>query len=473
MELLTAAVGPAMAAMLAAGILAAGCSLLSINNTSTEAALFIDETPVTKEMVRAEFLHAWNGYKRYAWGHDALRPLSRGHRDWYKAPLLMTPVDAYDTMLIMGLDREAAEAKALIFDSLSFDHDMEVQHFEVSIRVLGGLISAYQMDGDERFLALARDLADRMLPVFDSPTGMPYRIVNLKTGKTSGRFSNPAEIGTYLLEYGTLSRLTGNPIYHEKAERAAIELYKRSSDIGLVGSMIDVETGLWIGRDASIGGGTDSYYEYLLKSAILFEDDKFMDMWERSIGGVNAHLADETGEGLWYGRGGMKSGRRTLTTFGALEAFLPGLLALGGDLGRAAALEKSCYRMWVLHGIEPEIMNYKSMKVVYGPYHLRPEIIESAYYLYHYTGDEEYRRMGSVFFNGLVRHCKTEAGYAALADVRSKNQLDEMESFFLAETMKYFYLLFAPPGEFDFDKVVFNTEAHPMFKPTDLSVNPE
>ena len=188
-----------------------------------------DAATVSSDRVRAEFLHAWNGYKQYAWGHDELKPLSKTYSDWYPTPLLMTPVDAFDTMILMGLTAEAAEAKDLILSRLDFDLDMEVQHFEVAIRILGGLISAQQLDGDPRFLELAIDLADRMLPVFDSNTGMPYRFVNLKTHKTRGRFTNPAEIGTYVLEYGTLSPLTGDPKYFDAAKRAIVALYHRRS----------------------------------------------------------------------------------------------------------------------------------------------------------------------------------------------------------------------------------------------------
>src|SRR6187549_3372022 len=80
--------------------------------------------------VKAEFLHAWNGYKKYAWGHDDLKPLSKTYHDWYAQPLLMTPVDALDTMILMGLDDEATTTKKYILDNLSFDKDIEVQNFE-------------------------------------------------------------------------------------------------------------------------------------------------------------------------------------------------------------------------------------------------------------------------------------------------------------------------------------------------------
>src|SRR5215467_6520046 len=191
--------------------------------------------------VKAEFLHAWSGYKKYAWGHDDLKPLSKTYHDWYSEPLLMTPVDALDTMILMDLDDEAAATRQYIVDNLSFDKDIEVQNFEITIRLLGGLLTNYQLTGDKRLLELADDLGNRLLPAFNSPTGMPYRYVNLKTGKTRGANSNPAEIGTLLLEFGTLSKLTGKQVYFDKAKRALTELYNRRSKIGLVGSSINVE----------------------------------------------------------------------------------------------------------------------------------------------------------------------------------------------------------------------------------------
>src|SRR5215470_8103618 len=170
--------------------------------------------------VKAEFLHAWSGYKKYAWGHDDLKPLSKSYHDWYPEPLLMTAVDALDTMILMELDDEAAATKQYILDNLSFDKDIEVQNFEITIRLLGGLLTNYQLTGDKRFLNLAEDLGNRLLPVFNSPTGMPYRYVNLKTGKTRDPISNPAETGTLLIEFGSLSKFTGKPVYYDKAKRA-------------------------------------------------------------------------------------------------------------------------------------------------------------------------------------------------------------------------------------------------------------
>jgi ER degradation enhancer, mannosidase alpha-like 2 len=412
--------------------------------------------------VREELLFAWRAYERHAWGHDELRPVTKAARDWYGDSLLMTPVDSLDTLLLMGLKDEAEKAKALIVEKLSFDKDISVKNFEVTIRLLGGLLSGYQMTGDERLLRLADDLGTRLLPAFDSPTGMPYMYVNLKTGKTKGSRSNPAEIGTLVLEFGTLAKLTGKPAFFDKAKNALVQLYNRRSKLGLVGEEIDVGTGQWVSRANHVGGGIDSYYEYLLKCARLFGDRECEGMWRESLRALNRHLADDTPDGLWYGQVDMDTGRRTATEFGALHAFLPAVLALGGDLKRARRLQDSCFRMWTSNGIEPEVIDYRTMKAVSPGYQLRPEIMESAYYLYRATKDPRYLEMGRRFFEDLVARCRTNDGYTTLKSVVTGEKGDLMPSYFLAETLKYLYLLFAPDTTLDLDRVVFNTEAHPL-----------
>jgi hypothetical protein len=426
----------------------------------------------TAAAVRAEFLHAWNGYKKYAWGHDDLKPLSKSYHDWYAEPLLMTPVDALDTMILMGLKEEAEATQQYIIQNLSFNKDISVQNFEVTIRLLGGLLSSYQLTDDKRLLALAEDLGNRLLPVFESPTGLPYRYVNLKTGKVRDPKTNPAEAGTLLIEFGTLSKLTGRPVFYEKAKRALVEIYQRRSAIGLVGTWIDVETGEWKDTDSHISGAIDSYYEYLLKCWLLFDDQDCKKMWLDSIAAINKYLADfpeqESDRGrrleLWYGHADMNTGRRVATIYGALDAFFPAVLALSGDLNRARDLQHSSFQMWKLYGVEPEEFDYLAMKVTYPGYPLRPEIVESTYYLYQFTKDRQYLTMGEQLFRDFKKHCRTDEGYAALKSVITREKSDSMQSFLFAETFKYFYLLFAPRRTLDFDKVIFNTEAHPIFR---------
>ena len=425
------------------------------------------------DRVRADFLHAWSGYKQYAWGHDELRPLSKSYRDWYTTEtkgmaagsgtsLLMTPVDALDTMLLMGLTEDAKEDRELIDRQLSFDKDIYVKNFEVTIRLLGGLLSSYQMTGDKRLLDLADDLGTRLLPAFNSPTGMPYVFVNLKTGAVRGVESNPAEIGSLILEFGALSKLTNKPEYYAKAKRALVAVYDRRSAIGLVGSSINIETGKWLDPTSHISGGIDSYYEYLLKCSILFGDKDCERMAKASFAAVNKYVADPRPDGLWYAQVNMDTGRRIGTHYGALDAFFPAELALSGNLERAEQLQESSYKMWTTFGVEPEEMDYTAMKIVSPGYELRPEIIESTYYLYYFTGKPRYLDMGKTFADSLEKYCKTDAGFAALRDVETKEKRDDMESFFLAETLKYLYLLYAPKSTLDLHQVVFNTEAHPI-----------
>jgi mannosidase alpha-like ER degradation enhancer 2 len=414
------------------------------------------------ERVKTEFLHAWKNYERYAWGHDALKPLSKTAHDWYGESLLMTPVDALDTLIVMKLDAEANKARELIATRLSFDRDIYVKNFEITIRLLGGLLSGYQLTGDKRLLVLAEDLGNRLLPAFNSPTGLPYVYVNLRTGQVRDPNSNPAETGTLLLEFGALSKLTGKPVFYDKAKRALVETFKRRSPIGLVGSGINVETGAWTDPDSHVSGGIDSYYEYLWKCWLLFGDNDCHEMWNASIPVVHKYLADEVRGELWYGSADMNTGQRTHSTYGALDAFFPALLALAGDLPRARRLQDSGFKMWQLHGIEPEVIDYQTLTATAFTYHLRPEIVESTCYLYHFTRDQSYRQMGETIFNDFVKHCRVETGYAALQNVITKEKRDEMESFALAETFKYFYLLFASGDTLDFGKIVFNTEAHPL-----------
>src|SRR5689334_12595410 len=418
--------------------------------------------------VKAEFLHAWNGYKKYAWDHDDLKPLSKTYDDWYGQSLLMTPVDALDTMYLMGLNVEAAKTKQYILANLSFDKDIEVQIFEITIRLLGALLTNYQLAGDKRFLNLADDPGDSLLPVFNSPTGMPYRYVNLKTGKTRDAKSNPAETGTLLIEFGTLSKFTSKPVYYNKAKRALVETFNHRSKIGLVGEWINVETGEWANTDSHISGAIDSYYEYLLKCWLLFGDRDCKRMWDESIVAINKYLADEVRRGpaneLWYGHADMNTGARRATTYGALDAFFPAVLALSGDVERARRLQGSSFSMWKAAGIEPEEFDYRARKITYPGYPLRPEIIESTYYLYKLTGDKSYLSQGEQMWRDFVEYCRTEDAYAALKSVVTKEKTDSMQSFLFAETFKYFYLLFAPPDTLDFRNLIFNTEAHPIRK---------
>ena len=233
-------------------------------------------------------------------------------------------------------------------------------------------------------------------------------------------------------------------------------------------------------------------------------------MWADSVEAINKYLADEIirespslpgsppQPELWYGHADMNTGKRTATTYGALDAFFPSALALSGDIDRAQRLQKSSFNMWDVRGIEPEEINYTTMEATSPGYPLRPEIVESTYYLHHYAVREQARQMrrgrresrripsylaatiadayltsGQKVFRDFVKYCRTDEGYAALKSVVTKEKSDSMQSFLFAETFKYFYLLFASPKTLSFDRVIFNTEAHPIRKNISTLVSDE
>jgi len=441
------------------------CSLLLSCAGKKQQDEKADEKKVYAEKVKDAFRKGWKAYKDYAWGMDAVNPMAGKGHNWYAESLLMTPVDAYSTMCIMGLEEEKKEAKELIFSKLNFDKDMEVQQFEIAIRIMGGLLSAYQLDGDPRFLTLAEDLGKRMMPVFESPTGMPYQLVNLRTGKVSRDVTNPCEIGSMLLEYGMLSKLTGKPEYYEKCKKGVVAVYdRRGKDTGLVGSLINVNTGEWVNKDAHLSGGIDAYYEYLIKAWLLFDDPDMKAMWDTCKKGIATYLADERETGFWYGHANMDTGTRGATLFGALDCFYGAVLCLDRDIETAKKLQESIYKMWMMHGLEPEMIDYSTMNITVPFYMIRPEAIEATYYMWHYTKDVKYYDMGKTMFDAIDKYCQVENGYVQIKDVKTMEKWDSLESFFFAETMKYCYLFFAPEEAFSLDKCVLNTEAHPFFK---------
>lgn len=413
--------------------------------------------------IKSEFLRSWNAYKTYAWGHDVLLPISKSYMDWYEHPLGISPIDAYSTMKIMGLDEEAAQVQKYVTDTLDFDRDQFVKTFEVNIRVLGGLVAMYQFTGDKKVLAKAEDFGKRLLPAYTTGTGIPAFWVNLRTGEIKGDTVNLAEGGSSLMEMGMLSRFSGNPVYFEAAKKASLAIFNRRSSIGLVGENIDVQTGQWVDRISHIGCCIDSYYEYLLKGAILFDDRELREAWDLSKAAIDQHIAEEVDSALWFAQVNKETGELVNRTVTLYDAYFPAVLCLAGDLENAARYQDSWNSLWLKYGLEPMVYDYGKQEILHPAYNLNPEIIESAYYLYHFTGDKKYKEMAFRYYNDILAFCRTDVAFTNIQDVRTKAQKDHMETFFLAETMKYLYLVFADPEGINPDACVFSTEAHPFF----------
>jgi hypothetical protein len=235
------------------------------------------------------FLHGRNGYKQHAWGADELLPLQQKGSDWFG--LGLTIVDAVDSLYLMGMHEQAAEARDWIDSNLDFDKDITVNLFEVSIRLLGGLLGAYTLSGDSMFLEKATDLGERLLPAFASPSGIPYSDVNLKTHKAQnpkwGKHSSLAEVSSVQLEFKYLAHLTGREELRLPAERVMKLISTLPKEDGLAPIWITPETGKFSGSRFTLGARGDSYYEYLLKQWLITggTEGQYWEEYQRAMRG--------------------------------------------------------------------------------------------------------------------------------------------------------------------------------------------
>ena len=162
---------------------------------------------------------------RDAWGSDEYHPISHtGSNLTSSGGIGYMIIDALDTMHIMGLTSEYEHARLWIADSLSFDRPGLVNAFEVTIRVLGGLLSTYYLSRDSLFLDKAIDLADRIMPIFNTPSGIPVSLIDLgeRVGwadKDNNGWSSLSEVATLQLELKYLSHLTDDYTYWRAAEK--------------------------------------------------------------------------------------------------------------------------------------------------------------------------------------------------------------------------------------------------------------
>ena len=430
-------------------------------NTDTLVVYQADE-------IKAEALRAWQAYKKYAWGYDVLLPLAKKGYNWYEESLEISIFDAYSTLAVMGLKEEAKEIEKYAL-AKDWNQDVYVQVFEVNIRILGGLLAIYDHTQNPKILEKAIDFGDRLLPAFNSPTGIPYHSVNLKTGKTSGdkgrgkgQVVNVAQAATYLFEFGILSYYAKNPKYYQAAKKATKAVFERKSKIGLPGDYINVETGEWTNNWSYLQAGMDSYYEYMFKSNFLFPDSEIQKMWEFSLDKINQYYAEDYQGKRFYACVNMHTGEIVKRSMSLYDAFFPAIQALHGDIENAEKNMATWDWLWDKYGLLPTRYLYEADSVEYANSELNPEIIESAYYLHQITGKGQYLKMIDKYWRDMKKCCRNEVAFNAVEDVRTKKAKDYLATYFIAETLKYFYLAVVDKKVFDFNDYVFNTEAHPF-----------
>jgi mannosyl-oligosaccharide alpha-1,2-mannosidase len=416
--------------------------------------------------VRSEMAWAWAEYRRNAWGQDEIKPVS-GTSQSFLIPgqtVGLSIVEALDTLWLMGLDAELEDGVRWVTSSLRFDLDGDAQVFEATIRLVGGLLSGHLATGEAKLLELAHDLATRMMPAFDTPTGMPMRFVNLVTGRTRDPLSFPAEIGGGMApEFVTLSKLTGEKRFGEAAVRAMLALHERRSKLGLVADTIDVTTGAWTTRRATIGPPTDSYFEYLWDTWRLTGDRRLRDAYRVSTAAVLAHLADRTTGDLWFANVDFETGAKLDLRQSELSAFYPGLLREGGDRAAGVAAMRGWEKAQEKFGVLPEAFDPGDWSIRSPSNALRPELVDSTFTLWLHDRDEQWRQIARTHFLTMQRTSKVAHGYSGLSDVTTGAHDDACPGYWWSEQMKYYWLIFSDCPRFDYRDNYLSTEGN-VFK---------
>ncbi|GAA96547.1 glycoside hydrolase family 47 protein [Mixia osmundae IAM 14324] len=524
-----------------------GAKTSLFNLQPVEATPAFSEDTERLSAVTNAFKHSYSAYERDAWACDNYHPLpSKSNVGGLGGGSNLTSsggigyfiLDTLDFLYMLDLKPEIERAKTWLRDLHTFDVDDRFHAFEVTIRCLGGLLSAYHLSGGEAiYLEKAKELGDRLLPVFDTPSGIPASFINLKTGQAIYDFDNYnmsslAEAGTLQLEFRYLSELTEDPIYWEKAERATSQIAKQAADMDMgLPFYLDPNTGEFRISDIRLGSRSDSYYEYLLKLYLQSDrtDERYRKYWDHSLEVIAKTLINITPRHkLLYTQElipqrDLKSGGINLATSPKqdhLVAFLPGLIMLGVTEGQPDAIpadtgsfDEKQEVSWQIGtnllqtfattyfqsrtGLSPEIAFFYTKEEIeqkkdrrdwyiakrqparpgFTPdppgdakNMLRPETVESLFLAYRQTGDPKYREWGWKIFEAFERHAKIKTGgYATVRDVDELPVQHEnrMETFWLSETLKYLYLLFADASVLPLNENVFNTEAHvlPVFTP--------
>jgi mannosyl-oligosaccharide alpha-1,2-mannosidase len=415
------------------------------------------------EDVRGEMRWAWRHYRERAWGKDQIRPLSGGAESFsIKGKHVgLSLVEALDTLWLMELDDEFADGVAWIKAELDFDVDGEVSVFETIIRLVGGLLSAHLASDDPVLLAKARDLADRLMPAFAaSPIGLPHRYINLRTGAVRGPVTNPAEVGSCIAEFGTLSLLTDDTRYYEAAKKALVALYTRRSKIGLIPDAVDCMTGEWKSRRATIGPPSDSYYEYLWDGWQLFGDSDFLTMYRSCTAAILKHQQGRLDGQLWFVDVDFETGERINWEQDELSSFYGGLLAQGGARSIGEAYTRAWATVQDRYGILPEGYDPSKRDPTAKTNALRPELADAAFNHWLLDGKEQWRVLVARHYRAMKQWNKAAYGYAEMADVTTKAQADHCPGYWWSEQMKYYWLIFSDCRRFDYRRNYLSTEGN-------------
>ncbi|CAN9224898.1 unnamed protein product [Alternaria alternata] len=433
------------------------------------------------QAVVGAFRTSWDGYRKYAFPMDELRPLSNNgsnSRNGWGA----SAVDALSTALIMGqkdIVNEIIEYIPTI--NWAFTED-SVSLFETTIRYLGGMLSGYDLLSGplahladdpanvEALLTQSINLANNLSYAFETPSGVPWNVLTFNNRSNDGSENGLATVGTLILEWVRLADLSGNRTFADLVEKAEQYLLYPSPDFaepfpGLLGSTINVTTGQFTDAQGGWIGGSDSFYEYLIKMFIYDPRYVFLkDRWVKAADSSIAYLASNPAP------------RPDLTFLAAYEnttldltsqhlaCFDGGNFILGGQvldrqdyIDFGLKLVNGCHETYISTAtrIGPEIFSWNTSAVPANQtgffnrtgffiedagYQLRPEVIESYYYAYRATSDPKYQEWAWDAFVAINATTRVGSGYSSIKDINvvgGGGYTDFQESFWFAEVLKY------------------------------------
>jgi len=422
-----------------------------------------DDWKALAQDVRAEFRWAWQNYRKRAWGKDEINPVSgksqsfliKGH------DIGLTLIEALDTLWVMELDAEFRDGVNWVKTRLDFNIDGECQVFETSIRMVGGLLSAYLASGDPVLLGKAKDLADRLMKAFEaSPFGLPYRFVNLRTGAVRDPQTNLAEIGTYALEFGTLGQLTGDKRYYAAAKRAMQHALAKRSSLGLMAANIHAETGEFTSRNASVDVYADSFYEYLWYSWELFGDAEMKLAAQEVLAAIVKHQGRRYDGFLWFPTVDYETAEPTGTSQTELGCYFAGLLGRAGLKSVGDDFLASYTQIEDERVLIPEVINVTDRKPFNPAAELRPEYPDACLKLWLGDHDNRYRRLAAAHYAAMKATSRAPYGYTIIKDINAlpMKRGDNCPSYWWAEQMKYYWLLFSDCRRINTSQLVLSTQ---------------
>ncbi|PIL23449.1 hypothetical protein GSI_14760 [Ganoderma sinense ZZ0214-1] len=464
------------------------------------------DAPLHRQNVKNIFMTSWNAYMQYAFPHDDLTPISKSWNDGrngWGASL----VDGLTTLAVMGEMDIFNEAVSHIA-TVDFVHDHSgstTSVFESTIRYIGAMLSAYELT-NATFPVLvkqAQTLADRLTGAWLGGNSVPYGHIDVNTTTPMIGTSNIAEAGSLTLEWSRLAKYTGNDKYRALAENAVRTIIAQPKPIPAFPAQgIDPTSGKPVGAYVTWGGGSDSYVEYLIKYARLTntDDNIFADNWATAVDSSIKTLLKTSTVGSWTYLADLDNSGTIRHIGSHLACFMAGNWIMGGRLlnnrtivNIGIDLNEACWNTYAstATGIGPEVFaffssdgnytgsdpsaeqvafyNQHGFFITTSDYYMRPEVLESNFYAWRYTGDVKYYERAIAAYRSLETYLKTDTvAYAPINDVNAADGggfIDDMESFWFAEVLKYLYLTFDDPDRISLDKYVFNTEAHPYVAP--------